>query len=137
MAICGNGVVEPGEQCDCGWEEDCKEKCCYPMRSTPQPGEKPCTLRPYKKCSPSQVIRRRLSSLDEEKSSSWPTITHRDPAARTTAICEPISSVATTTDAATRPRVTEADPNVRHPTTSPTKRCATRNSSASWGSVDR
>ena len=22
-AICGNEVVEPGEECDCGWEEDC------------------------------------------------------------------------------------------------------------------
>jgi len=53
-AICGNGVVETGEECDCGWEEDCKEKCCYPMRTHPLPYEKPCTLRPFKKCSPSQ-----------------------------------------------------------------------------------
>ncbi|EFX84015.1 hypothetical protein DAPPUDRAFT_99915 [Daphnia pulex] len=53
-AICGNGVVEAGEECDCGWEEDCQEKCCFPMRSIQLPGERPCTLRPSTTCSPSQ-----------------------------------------------------------------------------------
>ncbi|KAG4074252.1 hypothetical protein HA402_008661 [Bradysia odoriphaga] len=52
--ICGNGVVDPGEQCDCGWEEDCKDKCCYPMSRHPKLDEKPCTLTPRAKCSPSQ-----------------------------------------------------------------------------------
>jgi hypothetical protein len=33
MAICGNGVVEEGEECDCGWEEDCLEDCCWPQRT--------------------------------------------------------------------------------------------------------
>ena len=60
-AICGNGVVEAGEECDCGWEEDCQEKCCFPMRSVQQPGERPCTLRPSTTCSPSQVFYRTLS----------------------------------------------------------------------------
>lgn len=54
-AICGNGVVEKGEECDCGWEEDCEEACCFPMKSSPGKGETPCTLRPNKICSPSQV----------------------------------------------------------------------------------
>lgn len=45
-AICGNGVVEPGEQCDCGWEEDCKDSCCYPMSRHPRFDQKPCTLTP-------------------------------------------------------------------------------------------
>ncbi|XP_034248396.1 disintegrin and metalloproteinase domain-containing protein 10 [Thrips palmi] len=53
-AICGNGVVEPGEECDCGWEEDCRDKCCYPQRRYPPPGEPPCRLTPRSLCSPSQ-----------------------------------------------------------------------------------
>lgn len=53
-SICGNGVVEPGEECDCGWEEDCKDKCCYPMTRHPRIDEKPCTLTPGALCSPSQ-----------------------------------------------------------------------------------
>ncbi|XP_053679448.1 uncharacterized protein LOC128730426 [Anopheles nili] len=53
-AICGNGVVEPGEQCDCGWEEDCKDSCCYPMSRHHRFDQKPCTLTPKAQCSPSQ-----------------------------------------------------------------------------------
>ena len=55
MALCGNGVVEEGEECDCGWEEDCEEMCCWPQRTEFGEGEKPCTLRPGKACSPTQV----------------------------------------------------------------------------------
>lgn len=54
-AICGNGVVEEGEQCDCGWEEDCRDSCCYPQRRYPPPDEPPCRLTPKSMCSPSQV----------------------------------------------------------------------------------
>ena len=55
MALCGNGVVEEGEECDCGWEEDCEEECCWPQRTDYPKGQKPCTLRPNKPCSPTQV----------------------------------------------------------------------------------
>ena len=45
-AICGNEVVEDGEECDCGWEEDCKEPCCFPMRNSRPEDEPPCRLVP-------------------------------------------------------------------------------------------
>eukprot|EP00090_Calanus_glacialis_P004073 TRINITY_DN13020_c0_g1_i1.p1 TRINITY_DN13020_c0_g1~~TRINITY_DN13020_c0_g1_i1.p1 ORF type:complete len:1584 (-),score=357.76 TRINITY_DN13020_c0_g1_i1:90-4673(-) len=54
IAICGNGVVEDGEECDCGWEEDCLEDCCWPQRTKYSSNQLPCTLRPAKQCSPSQ-----------------------------------------------------------------------------------
>lgn len=63
-SICGNGVVEPGEECDCGWEEDCKDTCCYPQRRYPPVDETPCHLTPNALCSPSQVkLRAEVISL--------------------------------------------------------------------------
>ncbi|XP_050838713.1 disintegrin and metalloproteinase domain-containing protein 2-like [Serinus canaria] len=41
-AVCGNRVVEPGEQCDCGTAQECqKDRCCTPT----------CTLRPRARCA--------------------------------------------------------------------------------------
>ncbi|XP_076221572.1 disintegrin and metalloproteinase domain-containing protein 10 [Nomia melanderi] len=53
-AICGNGVVEDGEECDCGWEEDCNDPCCHPQRLHHAPHEIPCRLADGALCSPSQ-----------------------------------------------------------------------------------
>ncbi|XP_014212080.1 disintegrin and metalloproteinase domain-containing protein 10 [Copidosoma floridanum] len=53
-SLCGNGVVEDGEECDCGWEEDCRDSCCFPQRRYPPAEEVPCTLTPGSICSPSQ-----------------------------------------------------------------------------------
>ncbi|XP_068597985.1 disintegrin and metalloproteinase domain-containing protein 10 [Brachionichthys hirsutus] len=49
--ICGNGLVEDGEQCDCGYNDQCTDVCCY---SANEDEGKKCKLRPGKICSPSQ-----------------------------------------------------------------------------------
>ncbi|XP_076853321.1 disintegrin and metalloproteinase domain-containing protein 10 isoform X2 [Brachyhypopomus gauderio] len=49
--ICGNGLVEAGEQCDCGYVEQCSDNCCY---SASEPEGQKCKLRPGSQCSPSQ-----------------------------------------------------------------------------------
>lgn len=48
-------MVEDGEECDCGWEEDCRDQCCFPQRRYPPLDEPPCRLTPRSVCSPSQV----------------------------------------------------------------------------------
>ena len=27
-AVCGNRIVDPGEECDCGYEDQCTDQCC-------------------------------------------------------------------------------------------------------------
>uniref|UniRef100_V9KFZ3 Disintegrin and metalloproteinase domain-containing protein 10 n=3 Tax=Callorhinchus milii TaxID=7868 RepID=V9KFZ3_CALMI len=49
--ICGNGLVEEGEQCDCGYNDQCKDECCYNANES---DDRKCKLKPGKKCSPSQ-----------------------------------------------------------------------------------
>ncbi|XP_071138288.1 disintegrin and metalloproteinase domain-containing protein 10-like [Mytilus edulis] len=49
-AFCGNNVVEAGEQCDCGYAEDCTDKCCSGRDSNGNG----CTLTAGSSCSPSQ-----------------------------------------------------------------------------------
>uniref|UniRef100_A0A4W4GP84 Disintegrin and metalloproteinase domain-containing protein 10 n=1 Tax=Electrophorus electricus TaxID=8005 RepID=A0A4W4GP84_ELEEL len=49
--ICGNGLVESGEQCDCGYAEQCSDKCCF---SASEPEGTKCKLKPGNQCSPSQ-----------------------------------------------------------------------------------
>ncbi|KAH6930052.1 hypothetical protein HPB50_008166 [Hyalomma asiaticum] len=48
--ICGNGLLEGEEQCDCGYtQEQCREKCCYARRNTVK--ARGCTLKPGADCS--------------------------------------------------------------------------------------
>lgn len=59
-AFCGNKIVEIGEECDCGFnDEECSDRCCYPrvigevdlgLNST----AKGCTRKARTQCSPSQ-----------------------------------------------------------------------------------
>lgn len=32
-AFCGNNIVEDGEECDCGYDEDCTDQCCVGRQS--------------------------------------------------------------------------------------------------------
>ncbi|KAK0067743.1 disintegrin and metalloproteinase domain-containing protein 10 [Biomphalaria pfeifferi] len=48
-AFCGNGIRENEEQCDCGYENYCEDKCCYAMGTTE--GQQ-CKLKGDAKCSP-------------------------------------------------------------------------------------
>lgn len=55
--ICGNKIVERGEQCDCGDTETCTEDCCEPASTDPsKPRINQCKLKVGKICSPSQGL---------------------------------------------------------------------------------
>lgn len=50
LPFCGNGIMDPGEECDCG--EDCRlDHCCHPHNSS---NGLRCTLKPGAQCSVSQ-----------------------------------------------------------------------------------
>ncbi|XP_061428419.1 disintegrin and metalloproteinase domain-containing protein 10-like isoform X1 [Lethenteron reissneri] len=49
--VCGNGLVEEDEECDCGFGEDCADSCCFPASA---PAGQRCRLRPDVECSPSE-----------------------------------------------------------------------------------
>ncbi len=52
--LCGNGVIEADEECDCGFKSDCREACCYSASENDE--SKRCKLKPAAQCSPSQGV---------------------------------------------------------------------------------
>ncbi|XP_068082723.1 disintegrin and metalloproteinase domain-containing protein 10 isoform X2 [Anabrus simplex] len=59
-AFCGNKIVEVGEECDCGYDDDeCTDKCCYPRQVSEadrnlNASAKGCYRRSHTQCSPSE-----------------------------------------------------------------------------------
>uniref|UniRef100_A0A8C7AVU1 Disintegrin and metalloproteinase domain-containing protein 18 n=1 Tax=Neovison vison TaxID=452646 RepID=A0A8C7AVU1_NEOVI len=57
VAACGNGILEPPEQCDCGLEEECShKKCCNPLD---------CTLIGYAECGNGPCCDRKTCQIAE------------------------------------------------------------------------
>lgn len=57
--FCGNQIVEEGEECDCGYNDDeCDDQCCIPRRAgsgdTSKRNERACKRTPGSICSPSE-----------------------------------------------------------------------------------
>uniref|UniRef100_A0A348G5Z3 ADAM10 endopeptidase n=1 Tax=Odontomachus monticola TaxID=613454 RepID=A0A348G5Z3_ODOMO len=59
-AFCGNKIVEAGEECDCGYDdEECTDKCCYPRQVSEvdkikNETAKGCNRKYRTQCSPSE-----------------------------------------------------------------------------------
>lgn len=57
-AFCGNKIVEAGEECDCGYDDnECQENCCYPRILSQEDRQRNavgCRRKPGTECSPSQ-----------------------------------------------------------------------------------
>ena len=53
VPFCGNQIVEKGEECDCGFIDECEESCCIPRNPNGTTSDM-CKLKAGKVCSPSQ-----------------------------------------------------------------------------------
>ncbi|XP_041458780.1 disintegrin and metalloproteinase domain-containing protein 10-like [Lytechinus variegatus] len=55
ITFCGNGITEEGEECDCGYEEECTHSCCVPQNADhTQPNA--CRLANQAQCSPTEGV---------------------------------------------------------------------------------
>lgn len=144
-------MVEDGEECDCGWEEDCRDQCCFPMRRVPPIDEPPCTLTPRSICSPSQVgfsqftgsciiaykhqsgcLTVAFPDLSETAFSHF-CVCYRDLVVLWIVRLNSATSVETITDVEMKAFATAKTHIVLHPLINQTKPFAIRNSFVSWG----
>ncbi|VDD86782.1 unnamed protein product [Enterobius vermicularis] len=56
LQLCGNGVVDKGEECDCGSRESCMDECCDPLT---------CTLRSEAQCASHQICCKQCKVLSK------------------------------------------------------------------------
>lgn len=73
-SICGNGIVEPGEECDCGGEDGCSSnKCCDPKTckfvsgAVCDPANEDCCSKECKFASSDTVCRASTGDCDPEE----------------------------------------------------------------------
>ena len=43
--FCGNGLVEDGEECDCGFDNECEDPCCNPKMENDPNNPNQCRLK--------------------------------------------------------------------------------------------
>ncbi|KAJ8286779.1 hypothetical protein GJAV_G00043200 [Gymnothorax javanicus] len=66
-SVCGNGILERGEECDCGTEEKCENPCCHASTCTLTKGSECATGECCKNCrfaSPTTVCRSQKDDCD-------------------------------------------------------------------------
>ena len=54
-AVCGNGIVEGDEECDCGSAESCQDPCCVPLNGENVMNPEPCRFVSGGECSPNSA----------------------------------------------------------------------------------
>lgn len=118
--------MEEGEECDCGWEEDCKDSCCYPMSSAQS--ALACKLKPkcvyFSHSSLCKIIFLLFLALC--------VVPRKVHVARQNVLLSTVINAEMTMDAAILVIVMVAHLFVRPQLINPTRLSATRNSFVSW-----
>lgn len=122
--ICGNGLVEPGEECDCGYSDQCRDQCCYDAN---QADNKKCKLKPNKVCRYITkmclvlIARPSFEIFVSQHLALLPAVPARDPVAPLSAATRgAMRSAGTNPSALIRACATEWAPSARRPNPKPT-----------------